>query len=328
MSAPRFCGLINPGREIWARDLDASISSRSLEMLSLKSEVPLRRLEHSTFRRFSRISKSFLRPISVYHRTRRGHGLQYCPACLGETAAFTRRWRWSFSTDCLRHGCQLYDRCPECLSPAVAHRGLARNIARCNQCGFPLSQANEVPSTQPPTQTQQDLETAMSKIELSSDHCPAAQEYVHAVHILITVLIGSGAIYRAAKILEEAGEIPRPIISFDLAGNRTRRNTFSLVDRLLCGPPCEIASVWTQLGLTQRSFRKTARPGFLSRAIMLLPPGIARKRPRPPLRIYGARMKKLRSSTPFDYVRQRSLVLTCPKPVGPPPNLSRQSSAC
>ncbi|MCG9053513.1 TniQ family protein [Laribacter hongkongensis] len=90
-------------------------------------------------------------PLQIYHRTRQGFGLQYCPHCLAEDAEpyFRRAWRVAFYTFCPKHNVMLLDRCPACGSGVAFHRlelGHPQQISIdslsvCAGCGFDLRQA-------------------------------------------------------------------------------------------------------------------------------------------------------------------------------------------
>lgn len=96
--------------------------------------------------------------LNVYHRTRKGFGLQFCPKCLSEDPEpyFRRRWRVAAYTWCAIHDTMLHDRCPQCEAPIDFQRwdlgrpaeGLAGEslVTRCYHCGFDL---REAPTAEP-----------------------------------------------------------------------------------------------------------------------------------------------------------------------------------
>lgn len=94
----------------------------------------------------------WIMPLGVYHRTRRGYGLQFCPLCLATDAEpyFRRSWRLAFATVCERHGVLMHDRCHRCGAPvAFFRRELGHReerqfdpMAKCHACDSDLSHAS------------------------------------------------------------------------------------------------------------------------------------------------------------------------------------------
>nr|WP_315481921.1 TniQ family protein [uncultured Undibacterium sp.] len=145
-------------REIWTRDIDhcapewlihglakfTGISSQRI------SAMGLRGFESFVFERFNEVGVTkFLLPLSVFHRTRRAYGQQYCPICFSEDRVpyLRRSWRLALFVICSKHGVLLEDRCSECNRPVVPHRadmanrsGFPENtsMARCAFCGASL----------------------------------------------------------------------------------------------------------------------------------------------------------------------------------------------
>jgi hypothetical protein len=87
--------------------------------------------------------------LQLFHRTRQGFGMQYCPQCLLEDQIpyFRKEWRVAFVTTCSRHQCMLRDRCVACGAGVAFHRGDMGNmqgqhwesIADCFACGESLA---------------------------------------------------------------------------------------------------------------------------------------------------------------------------------------------
>ena len=75
-------------------------------------------------------------------RGKRPSGRPYCQACLAEnrTPYFRIHWRLAWHTSCVRHGCTLKERCPDCGSPQQLHHlpFSARHVAACAACGADL----------------------------------------------------------------------------------------------------------------------------------------------------------------------------------------------
>lgn len=120
-------------REIWTRDIDhlapAWLIEELFEHTGCSSEIirgmTLRSLESIAFGNFNEFGETnFILPLSVFHRTRRGFGQQFCPVCLAtDPVSYLRKsWRLAFNTICSKHKILLRDRCDSCLQPVVPHR--------------------------------------------------------------------------------------------------------------------------------------------------------------------------------------------------------------
>lgn len=134
-----------PGLQFWNRDGDLLPSRQLTTALASRTTVPeleigrlqLRSLEGVLDERIDGVSQSpMVRPLGVYHRVRRAHGQQYCPACLDEPKPYYRlTWRLTLFPTCTRHGLALRDDCPACATPIVPHRG---GLTRCHACASDL----------------------------------------------------------------------------------------------------------------------------------------------------------------------------------------------
>ena len=69
--------------------------------------------------------RRWVMPILNKRGERTGYGLQACAECLRDdsTPYFRRSWRLALQVACPFHGRLLMDRCPECNTPLVLHRG-------------------------------------------------------------------------------------------------------------------------------------------------------------------------------------------------------------
>lgn len=156
-----FCDLIFGNQyQIWNRDIDRCAPDWLIDTLSehigKKKEailqMSLRAYEEKFYRRYRESGVlRWILPLALYHRTRRGHGLQFCPHCLAEDSIpyFRKRWRVAFYTYCSRHKAMLHDRCPKCGAAIVFHRielghpkySGGGALSQCFQCGFDLRNA-------------------------------------------------------------------------------------------------------------------------------------------------------------------------------------------
>ncbi len=153
-------------RQIWNRDIDHHAPAWLLDGLEVHTGVQRARLEAMTLRAFESVvferfnetgNTRFLMPLSIFHRTRRAYGQQFCPLCLTEdkTPYLRRRWRLALVVVCAQHGVLLQDRCGGCGSPLVPHRAdmhttstfPQRNTLRqCGHCrGSVVAAAEQAP---------------------------------------------------------------------------------------------------------------------------------------------------------------------------------------
>lgn len=138
-----------PSVQLWTRDLDLSAPPRIIAEMTTGTAADPDLARRTSLQAFEgvlhpAVDRSalarFIRPLGVYHRTRRGFGLWFCPACLSEDAKpyYRRSWRLVGFACCTRHGLVLADRCPSCAAPVVPHRG---GLVECHDCGTDLRTA-------------------------------------------------------------------------------------------------------------------------------------------------------------------------------------------
>lgn len=148
-------------KSIWNRDIDKLAPDWLIDRLFECIGASMETILNTTLKSYEGIlyehhqpngNTKWILPLGVYHRIRRGHGLQFCPCCLEEDAApyFRKHWRLAFSTICTKHNCYLLDACPKCESPIAPHRADMQGRqyfphadlhAHCWKCGFDLRSA-------------------------------------------------------------------------------------------------------------------------------------------------------------------------------------------
>lgn len=151
MSAYRFCSFYFSGINIWNRDIDRAATDTLISAIALYSGQTKGRIEALTLHSWRAILgrprvlghprpaiDSWLNAVGIFHRKRKGFGMQFCAQCLAETAYFKKEWRLSFVTVCLQHGCSLTDCCGHCQAPVCMHRNDAL-MCHCWNCGLRLS---------------------------------------------------------------------------------------------------------------------------------------------------------------------------------------------
>jgi hypothetical protein len=153
-----FCALVWTRRkQIWNRDIDKCADSGLLDVLAEKTSTPPKRVARTTLAAYEGYlyerhnpygNTRWVMPVGVYHRTRRGYGLQFCPRCLAEDSDpyYRRAWRLAFVTFCERHRCPLFDRCPRCGAAVNFHRSelgdrrkwVSESVTLCHACRYDL----------------------------------------------------------------------------------------------------------------------------------------------------------------------------------------------
>lgn len=159
-----FCNLMfGNKRQLWNRDIDRLAPPWLIEELVRRTGTSPEIAWNTTLHAYEGILYSKFRSagalqwiltLKMYHRTRQGFGLQFCPTCLVEDATpyFRKRWRIALNTVCTRHGTMLLDRCPECGAGVAFHRlDMTRadaidvtSLSYCHSCGFDLRNAATV----------------------------------------------------------------------------------------------------------------------------------------------------------------------------------------
>lgn len=142
-----------PGLQFWTRDGDLIAPPRLLDALALRTGTQPGVVRATTLPSYEgvlseRISgeqqSAMVRPIGVFHRSRRAHGQQFCPACLADERPYYRLWwRLRLFPTCTRHGAILHDACPGCGAPVAAHR---TEFDICDICKARLSEATLLPA--------------------------------------------------------------------------------------------------------------------------------------------------------------------------------------
>jgi hypothetical protein len=154
-----FCNLIFGNQlQVWNRDIDRLGPDWLVDVLSERTGTPIGMARRTTLRSYEgRLYPAFrtsgalqwITTLQMFHRTRQGFGMQYCPQCLFEDRVpyFRKAWRVAFVTTCPTHQCMLRDRCVACGAGVAFHRGDMGNmqgqhresIADCFACGASLA---------------------------------------------------------------------------------------------------------------------------------------------------------------------------------------------
>jgi hypothetical protein len=152
-------------QQVWNRDIDRLAPLWLINELCQRTDTPFDVAWNTTLRAYEgwlypayRASGmlSWILMLNLYHRKRRGFGMQFCPRCLAtDPVPYLRKsWRVAFNTVCAKHGILLADRCPACGEAVAIHRiSMVRldmldetSLAHCYSCEFDL---RETPALSP-----------------------------------------------------------------------------------------------------------------------------------------------------------------------------------
>lgn len=238
---------------LWNGDVDRYVPEKLLLKLGEKTGATLDSMragmltsyEGCVFDRHNHKGlSSWVLPLGIYHRTRQGFGVQYCPECLfwDEVPYFRKQWRLSFATVCYKHRWLLHDRCPSCESPVIYFRndlGGKRNAdlnsyTTCWRCGYDYRFASHIDGAQLDAQSFTSLCSLLTFIEgglaVSGPHFQDYAPLFLAGLASICRLLVSHSDYRRgqqlrAAIYDETGfRLPtfNKRVSFDSCGLKER----------------------------------------------------------------------------------------------------------
>ena len=160
MSDHTYCRHVFGSRSVWNRDVDHVVDAGMLAAATAATGESQERLRRGTLHVYDGTLHAealrgghipWILSLGVYHRTRRRHGLQYCPLCLGEGEVWVRlQWRVAWTVCCPFHHCFLRDACPRCDAPFVFHRTSLAIPGRsdCHRCGTNLATRDVVTASQ------------------------------------------------------------------------------------------------------------------------------------------------------------------------------------
>ncbi|MBX3726190.1 MAG: TniQ family protein [Xanthomonadales bacterium] len=275
----RFCAFHFPSIPIWNRDIDRSASDTLLAAIAVKSGLALARVVQMTLRGaeaglrggVTRGPAPWINRIGIYHRLRRGWGLQYCPDCLADRPVFCLDWRMSFMVACSRHRRLLQDACPHCDAPLAIHRQML-SVRRCQLCSRMLGRTPQDPSVPigAVIQAQSYLDRALNGGIAEIGGQPVCREDLfHGSRVLASLLAR-----RIHSPPDPAGRHARPL---ELARVQTRAEVVLLVIDVLASWPLEFKKIARDQNLTQRRFARESLPDWLRSAVEDLPAGRTRK---------------------------------------------------
>lgn len=225
--------LFGSRHQLWNRDIDRLAAPWLLDTLSSNTATPPDAVRQTTLRAYQgRLYGAFressvlpwILPLKMYHRTRKGFGLQFCPRCLAADATpyFRKRWRVAFYTYCSIHDVLLQDRCPQCHTPVIfQRRELGRPdvidagpLTQCFACDFDLRDATTVSPSFYEASAHQAFDIAAKRLEARGPASkPRSLRYYNTLHHLCWLLQSH---YRHTRLLEFARrQVAAPTIQID-----------------------------------------------------------------------------------------------------------------
>lgn len=283
-----FASYYWPGRQVWNRDIDRIVDPSWLDEFAFLAGITSEQLEASSLFPFRRILGRTLRngdtplilSVSVYHRTRRRHGLQFCAACFADGRhGFRRVWRLGFVLSCPEHGIPLLDACPTCDSPVVPHRSLYLDPYRCYQCGAFLGRCV---SMQPLKGSVIEWQKRLVQILLGEVDSVGPFDRLEAfisVRSLISVLTDR-KVHEAIRAVFYLPVVPLPVerLQFEHARSTVRVLLIETLATWLADWPVSFRIGAAAARLTQRTFHRLKQPKTLQAEVSHLPPGHERER--------------------------------------------------
>jgi hypothetical protein len=241
------------------------------------------------------------------------HGLQYCPECLATgTPYFRKTWRLGFVVSCEKHGVSLRDACPHCGFPIVPHRLVGQNFEACENCRKALSAQPEAGATipEPVVKLQR---TLLKVLRGERKHLVGAwstPEAFIALRTLLTVM-HPRPVHLALRNFSglDAFECLRMEPKrFEHARHADRLILLETLTNWISDWPASFRRGALAVGLTQRSFHRTAQPDQLTVEVSRLPCGKPRMHVYQPI-LQEKSLKRLRRHNPDAYRRTRAKLL-------------------
>lgn len=249
----------------------------------------------------------------LFHRTRRLHGLQYCPECLkGEAIFFRRAWRLAFVTACDEHNMVLRDACPHCDAPITPHRAPAGNVRRCHACFRDLCSFQSLADVEAPHALEAGIQRILSRAcSLETSIIDGQRWRRNELFSVLRTLISLASASQVRVALGVSFGVDLRWVTQDAKLVFECARVAARVDLL------RIASAWFadwprnfRIGaaaahLSQQSFARRQLAGELSKEVSSLPIGVRRHR-KTEASIHDDALMRLRRADQFAYRSQRA----------------------
>ena len=251
--------------EIWNRDIDKSASAQHImrlrEVTGYSEEDIFKTTLHAYEGRLYEFhnpngNSAWIMPAGVFRRTRKNFGLQICPICLKEDSEpyYRRAWRLSVITVCVKHKIVLLDRCPNCQSPVIFHRGemgiksltVFESITECPQCHSDWTSENVISVTEAAIDSAVKFQTKLQEIlqsgfgEIRNYGSVHSILYFNGLKQILKLLSISTRSQRFRRAVSFKSDLPPPICqprrhSFDHLPVNDRYRAVCLAAWLLAG---------------------------------------------------------------------------------------------
>jgi hypothetical protein len=274
----------------WARDIDrgvalhkesslidrSGLSQESIRGLTLASWI--RSLTPSTYRGTGVPAiVPWINAAGVFHRTRRLHSLQFCPACLRHTTAIDKCWRLSFMLVCPIHHSPLLDGCWACDAPFMPH--LARRRAnRCHHCQADLSvtpapRAKFLASNERILDLQSHLYLLLTEQTAFFYEVPVDLRSLR--ELMSALLVGKRATLSMAMFGVEKSASANGRFRLETARLAERVPALLLCSKMLSDWPHSFRFLTQRLRLSRRAFESLREPSeWLATEVLRLPAGL------------------------------------------------------
>ena len=247
----------------------------------------------------------------VYHRKRRLHGVQYCPACVaGPEPSFRRSGRLAFVVACPAHGVPLRDGCPFCDEPVAPHRALVGRFGRCHVCDGSLGASDARPGAALPEGASSMQARCVAALAAGPSPAPglpcAGRDYLALVRTLVAVLVAGRRHAHEARPKDPTAVGPHRRRHFERMRVGERASMLAELSQWTDDWPSRFADLAGDLGLTRRSFVRLALPPVLAHEVSRLPEGRRRRRVGWRSILDDAPMRRLRRDDPSGYRSARA----------------------
>lgn len=263
-----FCDQVfGKERQIWNRDVDRLAPRWIVNRLSIQTGTPLADAHRTAlgvyrgllypYRRDSGTLRWIL-PLDLWHRKRKGFGLQFCPACLAEDRVpyYRKRWRVALYTCCTRHGIMMHDRCPACGAGVAFHRiELGRYgstdevpLTFCHECEFDLRRAPLIAPTFYEKSSRQTMLRVFRRLE-GEDGKRFDAGFFSVLHQMCKILLSNTKHVRLREYVIGRANAPNMPLevgkkSFEERPLQERHHVIQLGMWLLTEPEQRIVEVW------------------------------------------------------------------------------------
>lgn len=312
----------------WARDIDRGVVRRHDSTIADQAGISVEQIRSLTLRDWlERLTPStylssqpaavtpWINAVSVFHRMRRQHALQFCSQCLQESGVVQKQWRVSFVVLCPRHRVELQDGCPRCDAPFIPHRAV-RRMYRCHVCHESLTEQpsrahSSMDASNPLLQFQSQLLTGLAMPNVPD---PATHKRMDLLGLrqLISALFTEPYAMRAYEFLGVSGfQVAKPHPRMELARHSHRMQALAGCHALMADWPKSFRSLSETLNITQRRFSlQSPWSAWLADEVARLPTGTVRSSylKSPGLQ---AELAQLHEDRPLNWRAARARIMIC-----------------